>query len=253
MNKPARHFVRVCVFILPGANMANNRLEEEFRIAREVWGFDFNVTVLKINHPLLNNLSSRDFACEGREDTEVEHLLFELARTYCPDPHTIAVFYTGTDSITGFTRACTKRRELTTSISQPPTIMNVIFISNLFAPDTLAHEIGHVFFFSNYINRADSDLTKPGIQPHVEGDPYNIMAPGCIRKFPTTATPEQINRAIQASSPRIVFDRNQNLLENFPDFAHRQGYYYNHINKRRPLNKHSCHPYHGQTWPGYFY
>lgn len=247
MKKRPRHFVRVCVFILPGADMANNRLGEDFRIAREIWGIDFEITRLKIEHPIFNNLTSKDFGCEGRGDTEIEQLLFQLKRSISPDHHTVAVIYTGTDTISGVTRACTKRRKVTNSSIHHPTFMNFIFISNTFAPDSFAHELGHVFYFSNHIDRQDADLNTPGIQPHVEGNPHNIMAPGHIRTYPTTATPDQINRAFQSNSPQIIFDREGNLVEDLPYFIPHPSF---QEDSRRSFN-HYGFPLYGQSWPGY--
>lgn len=254
MRKPARHFVKVCVFILPGANMSNNRLEEDFRIAREVWGVDFDITVrmLDTQRIFVRRLTSWDFACEGRGDTEIEMYLYQVKRTLCPDPSTIAVFYTGTNTIEDFTRACTKRRRTPDSPVHQPTFMNVIFISNMYAPDTLAHEIGHCFFFSHHINRRDSDLTTPGVQPHVEGMPYNIMAPGHIRRFPTTATPEQIRRAIQANSPRVIFERGETAFEDRPRVTPHHIPRKKRFNSRpRTFNENHT-PHVGQSWPVYF-
>ncbi|MFC4408997.1 hypothetical protein ACFOZY_00965 [Chungangia koreensis] len=250
MRRPPRYYAKVYVFILPGANMANNRLEEDFRIAREIWGFDFEITQMRVNHPVFHNLTSRDFSCEGRGDTDIERLLFQLKKTYCPDPSTIAVFYTGSDSILGFGRACTKRRKLPDSTFQNPTFMNVIFISNLFAPDTLAHELGHAFYFSHTIDRVDADLNTPGIQTHVEGSPHNVMAPGHIRRFPTRATPDQILRAIQSNSPQVIFERPGNFEEEIPYLMPQT--YENRSHNRRSFNYHQI-PYYGQPWPGFYY
>jgi len=242
MNQPARYFARVCVFILPGADMRNGRLERDFQIARDIWGVDFDLNVLKVDgrNPVFSNLSSRDFTCEGSGDTAIERQLFELKRIYSPDDSTVAVFYTGTNTIAGSARACTKRRRV---IGSPQlSFMNVVFISNTFAPDTLAHEIGHTFFFSHPVNRRDADLDTPGIQNHVEGNPTNVMAPGHIRTFPTTATPEQIQRALQSNSPQVIFERPG---FNFGDSP--RGTY-------EPIDRRTLHrfPYDDQLWPGDF-
>lgn len=216
-----RNLVRVCVFILPGANMEDNRLEEDFRIASEIWGFNFEIEQPAIDEedPIFI-IEDADLEClNTTPNTPAEEALLNFRRTACPSNNRIAVFYTGADLIGGNTRACTK---LTAGVDPSSEVgMNTIFMTNTFAVDTLAHELGHAFFFSNANNRGDADLTRPGIQTHVEGNPTNTMAPGEIRTYPSSATQQQIERAREANSPQLVFSNvpSKNLVEDTPYFG----------------------------------
>ncbi|HEQ3529023.1 MULTISPECIES: hypothetical protein [Bacillus] len=207
---PSNYFVNVCVYILPGAQIENNRISKDFATAKNIWGFEFRTVVhdLRTNPDGTPNtdpqfqVDTTDLECSNTlPDTpkETDLIIFGARNCARSNPSHIIVFYTGAPIIQGDIRACTKFRAL----------FNIIFLSNTFAPDTLAHEFGHTFFNANASLVGKNPYKPLPSDPVHSSDNSNIMAPGTTRNEKTTANFKlQVTSAIAANNPRVVFPKN---------------------------------------------
>lgn len=199
--------VNVCVFVAPGSDVSNDRINRDFEEANRLWQGICGITIQRKS---MMEISGPNFTFEDREipcppfdengfftSAKVE-ALFNF-RPGCSDTE-LAVYYVGGNTFAdGFASGCGFFTIHFPDSTSDPILRRAIILTNnaRFSPVVFAHELGHVLF-------ARPDGTADDPDPNRDpNDPIHNLNPNNLMHVPVpnnpTITPPQCQRAMESS------------------------------------------------------
>ncbi|WP_175483382.1 hypothetical protein [Bacillus sp. 71mf] len=139
-NKRTTPFINLCIFTLPGCNVTEKEIKQQVDLATKIWKIQFVITSIT----MLKDFSVRtnDTSFRTKQSKNIKRLFNERKYLF-PNPNSISIFYTSarhlSNNTTGrsFSSLMTKSR------------FNHIILTKSSLENTLAHELGHILFYSH--------------------------------------------------------------------------------------------------------
>lgn len=139
-SKRTTPFINLCIFTLSGCNVSEKEIKKQVELATKIWKIEFVITSIT----MLKDFSVRtnDTSFRKKQSKNIKQLFSERKYLF-PNPNSISIFYTNarhlSNNTTGrsFSSLMTKSR------------FNHIVLTKSSLENTLAHELGHILFYSH--------------------------------------------------------------------------------------------------------
>ncbi|ENQ3105566.1 hypothetical protein SAMN04488168_15412 [Bacillus sp. 491mf] len=139
-SKRTTPFINLCIFTLSGCNVSEKEIKKQVELATKIWKIEFVITSIT----MLKDFSIRtnDTSFRKKQSKNIKQLFSERKYLF-PNPNSISIFYTNarhlSNNTTGrsFSSLMTKSR------------FNHIILTKSSLENTLAHELGHILFYSH--------------------------------------------------------------------------------------------------------
>ncbi|HDX9578932.1 TPA: hypothetical protein ROX88_002490 [Bacillus pseudomycoides] len=139
-SKRTTPFINLCIFTLPGCNVTEKEIKKQVELATKIWKIQFIIT----NITMLKDFSVRtnDTSFRTKQSKNVQRLFRERKYLF-PNQNSISIFYTDAKYLSNNTTGRTFSSFTTKSR------FNHIILTRSSLENTLAHELGHILFYSH--------------------------------------------------------------------------------------------------------
>lgn len=176
-SKSATPIMNLCIFTLPGCNVTEKQIKQQVTLATKIWNIDFIITSITTLKDF--SVQTNDTSFRKKQSKNIQRLFRERKYLF-PNPNSISIFYTNARHLSNNTTGRTFSSFTTKSR------FNHIVLTKSSLENTLAHELGHILFYSHRKLQGKNPDTN-SYRTH-SLDPENIMfGTATSRKRKTTS------------------------------------------------------------------
>jgi hypothetical protein len=132
--------VNVCVFTIPGSEVTDQQIRKQITLASQIWQIKFIISNITLAEEFA--VPTGDASSRNNPSQEVQQL-FNKRSCACPNVNNVGVFYSNADSLSNNATA-----RAFPALAKGSNFYDIILTKSALE-NTLAHELGHILFYSN--------------------------------------------------------------------------------------------------------